>query len=610
MTKRVTSWKFSPNDGDSSITHTVTRVVSRGDDGELSEATGASQTLTLAGDRIEGYGEGEVRVTRNDSWNSAGESAAAFETEGFTYLDLGSVSRGVDYSLERFTARVGGRTVSAGYPQGAGIPFDQHNGQRDWLGRDRDAPVDVGITVSRNAQGEVTSNQLTIDGRDDQGNGKTVTRSEGQGPARWSYENFTNDGQDFRRQTVFEGSDISTLEQSETLGEGQFRQSSQTTDGGEVIAGSEHTRREVSEEELRAGVHQGTLSAEQLERMLSDGPPYMMESGNEFAATLRGDDGELLRDDSGAPIQPGYRVSSSTFGNQDGYSVSDFTRRDFQDDGGTIESRLSTVTDPLADPPVSGVARNGSYSPSGVYTQTDTGQLAVDAFGRMTIDGEEIGQFDFGQPDLPTLLRQGSSLSARELLAAVKSPSVAAVNPGQLARIGQARFQLRGGEINSPALGKIADVLGVVHGASEIFGGIGQGDVRQILGGVGDMTGGFNSLAAATSVLAGQSRLGTAAGRLSSLTGYGTVLGKSLGAVGGVASFGIGVYDGITGETAHDRAGGWIGAAGGAVGVGSLFFGPPGWVVGGLVSGALGITSVLVSGADDNRTAPMDPRMF
>ena len=150
----------------------------------------------------------------------------------------------------------------------------------------------------------------------------------------------------------------------------------------------------------------------------------------------------------------------------------------------------------------------------------------------------------------------------------------------------------------------------MVHGASEIFGGIGQGDVRQILGGVGDMTGGFNSLAAATSVLAGQSRLGTAAGRLSSLTGYGTVLGKSLGAVGGVASFGIGVYDGITGETAHDRAGGWIGAAGGAVGVGSLFFGPPGWVVGGLVSGALGITSVLVSGADDNRTAPMDPRMF
>ena len=156
----------------------------------------------------------------------------------------------------------------------------------------------------------------------------------------------------------------------------------------------------------------------------------------------------------------------------------------------------------------------------------------------------------------------------------------------------------------------MADLLGVASGAREIFRGIGSGDARQIVGGLGDMAGGFNSLAAATSAWGGSSRLGSAAGKLSSMTGYGTLLGKGLGAVGGLASLGFGLYDGVMGETAHDRAGGWIGAAGGAVGVTSLFFGPPGWVVGGLVSGALGLTSVIVSGADDNRTAPMDQRML
>ncbi len=604
---------IAPDNEDSSITHTVTRVVSRDEEGKLVEATGASQTLTLTGDRIEGMGEGEVSVTRTDSWNSAGESAESFQARGFEQQELYAMSRGTDDSIERFSAEVGGRLVSAGYPAEAGSPFDHYNlrdGLQEWMGDDPSSRLDVGVTVGRNRDGEVVSNDLTLDSRDPDGNGKTVARSEGQGLTSWSYSNYGNDGQDYRRQTVFEGSDVSTYEEYQTTGEGQFRRTSRTTDDGVVIAGSDASRQEVSEEQLRASVEDGSLSQGQMERMLQDGPPYVVEKGSEFAAALRDEDGGFQRDENGNPIQPGYAISSSTISNGDGYSVSDFTRSDFQEDGGALESQLSTVTDPLADPPVTGTATRGERSNTGAYRETDSGQLAVGADGRLTMDGEEVGQFNLGESDLPSLLREGSSLTARELLAAVKGPAMAAANPEQLARLGQPRFSLNGGDVNTPRLAKFADILGVAHGASEIFSGIGSGDTRQVVGGLGDMAGGFNSLAAATSALAGESRLGVAAGRLSSLTGYGSLLGKGLGAVGGLASLGFGIYDGITGETGYDRAGGWIGAAGGAVAVGSLFFGPPGWVVGGIISGALGVTSVLVSGADDNRTAELDPRMF
>lgn len=605
---------IAPDNENSEITRTVTRVVSRDDDGNLVEATGASQTLRLEGDRIPEFGsEGEVSVTRTDSWNSAGESAETFQTEGFQQQELFGMSHGTDDSFGRFSAEVGGRPVSAGYPREAGAPFDHYNlrdGLQEWMGDDPSAGLDVGITVSRNGAGEVVSGSTTFDGRDADGNGKSVTRTEGQGLTSWSYSDYANDGQDYRRQTVFEGSDVSTYEESKTTGEGQFERMSETREGDTIIAGSNASRQEVSEDELRASVADGSMTAEQMERMLQDGPPYMVEKSREFAAALREEDGSYRRDEDGNPIQPGYAISSSTLSNGDGYSVSDFTRSDFQEDGGTLESALSTVTDPLADPPVTGTATRGERSNTGAYRETDSGQISVSADGHLTLNGEEVGQFDFGNSDLPTLLREGSSLTARELLAAVKNPAVAVANREQLSRLGEARFTLSGGNIDTPKLAAFADILGVVNGANEIFSGIGNGDFRQVAGGLGDMAGGFNSLAAATSVLAGESRLGAAAGRLSSLTSLGSVAGKVLGGVGGVASLGFGIYDGITGKTGYDRAGGWLGAAGGAVGVGSLFFGPPGWVVGGLVSGALGIASVVVSGADDNRTAAMDPRML
>ena len=603
---------IAPDNENSEVTHTVTRVVSRDDDGNLVEATGASQTLRLEGDRIPEFGtDGEVSVTRTDSWNSAGESAESFQTEGFQQQELYAMSRGTDDSLERFSADVGGQTVSAGYPAEAGGPFDHYNmrdGLQEWMGEDPAAPLDVGITVSRNAAGEVVSDSTTLDARDADGNGKSVTRTEGQGLTSWSYSDYANDGQDYRRQTVFEGSDVSTYEEYKTTGEGQFERMSETREGDTVIAGSNASRQEVTEEELQASVADGTLTQEQMDRMLQDGPPYVMEQSREFAAALREEDGSYRRDEDGNPVQPGYNITSSTVSNGDGYSVSDFGRSDFQEDGGTRESTLSTVTDPLGDPPVSGTATKGERTNTGAYQETERGEIAVDADGRMTLDGEEVGQFDLGESDLPTLLREGSSLTARELIAAVKNPSVAAGNRGELGRVGEARFTPSGGELHTPDLAKFADILGVVNGASEIFNGIGNGDFRQTVGGLGDIAGGLNSLAAAASALPG--RAGAAAGRLSSLTGLGSVAGKVLGGVGGLASLGFGIYDGITGETGYDRAGGWLGAASGAVGVGSLFFGPPGWVVGGLASGALGIASVVVGGSDDDRTAAMDPRMM
>ena len=66
----------------------------------------------------------------------------------------------------------------------------------------------------------------------------------------------------------------------------------------------------------------------------------------------------------------------------------------------------------------------------------------------------------------------------------------------------------------------------------------------------------------------------------------------------------------ITADSGYDKAAGGLNAAAGAVALGSLPFGPPGWVVGGIAAGGLGLASIFVGGLDDNDTADLDPRLI
>lgn len=604
-----------PNSEDSSATRTVTRVRTRDENGQLVESTGASQSVTLVGDRSVELGDsGQVSVTRTDTWNASGESSSNFASQGFREEDLLGFNGRSD-QFTGFQARVGDDPFyNAGYPEAGVGPFDAYNRKggdelQNWFDLGGGDELDISVTVNRNAEGDVTDRSLTLDATDSSGNGRTATRTDNGGAVGWTYNDYSNGGQDYRRQTVFEGTDISIYEEHEVTGPGQFRTTSETREGDDVVANSSASRQEVTQAQLQQSVADGELTQAQLDRMLQDGPPYYAERFSEHATALRDDDGNLREDENGNPIQPGHDITSTTLANSQGYSVSEHWRRDPGGDDGAIhtESRLNTVTDPNADPPLAGQLHTQRMDPSTCRLETvEQGSIEVGANGQLRYDGQEIGQFEFGGSDLSALLRDGKSVTANDLVTLLGGAAEAGEG---FARAGNAGLTLTA---NSAHLGRLAHgakIFGVAAGAQGLFHGIREGDGRAIVEGLGNIAGGLNSLAAATSALGGATRFGSAASRFSTLTAGTATLGKVLGAAGGVVSLGFGLYDVFTADSGWDKAAGGLAAAAGAVAIGSAFFGPPGWVVGGLVSGALGIASIFVGGGDDNETASIDDRL-
>ena len=113
----------------------------------------------------------------------------------------------------------------------------------------------------------------------------------------------------------------------------------------------------------------------------------------------------------------------------------------------------------------------------------------------------------------------------------------------------------------------------------------------------------------AESALAAIGGLTDDASRASRILGFS---GKALGSVGGVVSLGFGLHDLFTADSGWDKAAGGLSAAAGAVAIGSLWFGPPGWIIGGIASGILGIASIIVGGQDDigeHDREPIDSRI-
>lgn len=608
-------------DGDASATRTVTRVKARDEDGNLVESTGASQSVTVKGNRSEELGGGEPSFTSTETWNDKGESSSTVATEGFT-----GVEHGLDLALSPdalYRFQVGGKELNVLLPgEGRAHPRDAYLRKApDWLsgasgieeGRELD-PLDFSVTVNRDSEGKIVSESTTVSELDESGDGRTVTKTDAGGSVSWAYAEYSNDGQDYKKQTVIEGTEISIYETHEVTGPGQFRSTSETSDGGKVIADSETSRQELTESELRQYIEDhagqdGQPTEAQLERMLRDGPPYYLSQHQEHSTAWKDEDGKLREDEDGNPLQLGHETSSFSLENSHGYAVSSTYRELFDEEGGSVDSRLSTVTDPDADPPLSGTLNRGERSPSGNYYKiTESGPIEIDSKGRLSYQGKEVGQYDFGDADLASLLADGS-VDASDLLEVVKTAADGGQYAGMVRGSSGGRFNLTG---DTGALARVSegtDILGVFAGTHGLISGIADGDGREIVEGLGDISGGLNSLAAATAGLGGTSKLGTTAQRLSTLTEASTALGKVLGGVGGAISLGFGLYDVFTADSTRGKVAGGLGAASGAVALGSLWFGPPGWLLGGLISGGLGIASFLVGREDPHRTEPLDDRL-
>lgn len=602
--------EFDPDREGSSITRTVTRVKTRDEEGKLVESTGVSQDLELVAHR---NSDGEkVSLTRTDSWNSAGEGNASFSAKGFKGDELATVLT-PDYDTPVGVPGSGKYSIypsdisdrySFSYLHQRGVPGAEQG--REWLGLEGDyESTDFTHTVSFNEDG-VVGESTTYGQVDEDGNGRTVTREHpDEGAVSWTYSEVSNDGKDYKKQTVVEGTELSVYEQKTTNSSGEFEVISETKNGDDPISSSRFTRQELSGEDVRQAVIDGELTQEQAKRLLAGGGPYFVERSEEKAERLT-KDGELIKQGDD-PVQLGHEVTGYKFDNADGYEVAETYQKSNREDGGFSDSRLSTVTDPAGRPPVQGTVSNGSTDNDGGNYQSETSQIRIDQQGRVFADKEQIGEFDLGGQKLSDLL--GDSVSTDALLNGIyKTSRGASQVPGNTARWLSPSFK----PLTKP-YGKVAaglDILGVPYGLYQIGDGIVNGDVKQAATGAGFVAGGTHSLSAAVSALSKEGALASRASALANATRYGSLGGKLLGAGSGFVSLGIGGYGLLNAETEDEKVSAGLTTAAGVVGVGSLFFGPPGWLVGGLISGGL---SLLAWEVDKNAalhtTAGLDDRL-
>ncbi len=587
----------------SSITHTYTTVSARDEHGHLQTSNGGSQSFTLAGvENAENFS-----VTRSDTWNDEGETTETFTQEGFLEGKLMFTSRAGYGEGQEFSGSAGGQYLHATVPDVGYSPFDHLNlkrgGTQEFIRSGHDQPLNVSASVSRGADGQVLQKNVGYSSLDENGDGRTVLRTETEHGVAWRYTEYENNGRDYQRQTVVEGTALSVWQTYETVGPGEFRTTSVTTDGDETIANSQASRTILTEDELRGYVEEGELSQAEFERMVTDGPPYYVEQFSEHAEPLL-DGAELKRDDEGNIIQGGHSATSLTLGNGDGYSVSSQKREEVTDEEQWLRSELTTITDLDSTTPIASTITHQQRNPvTGQFEVTDSGVLEVAEDGTVTVDGESVGEFDIGSATVQDLMQGPDGLTSAQLIGAI----------GGVAQSGDRFFypgQPHENETVSRAFRVIrhgTDVFGLAVGVHDIFSGFSDGSTRQIIEGVGGVAGGANSLAAATSALTRKTRFAPTVTSLASspIVKYGgRMLGGAGGAIGGV----FGVHDMLTADDGWGRAAGGLNAVAGAVMFGSAFGGPPGWVFGGLIAGGLSVTAVFVGNGGKNDTVSVDDR--
>ncbi len=612
--------KFQDDDS-SGVTRTVSRVQVRGEDGNLVESTGVSQELNIKATR-ESDG-GRVSLTRTDNWSSSGASDHSFASKGFQGDEALN-----DQALDnQYPVKVGGEEISLNpyydaqpggsygnnYSQYSDLYTDDFKADtraRDYLGLSddifNDGVIDYTKSYSYDAEGNLNNESATYGRVDALGNGKTVTKTVGDDGRSWTYSDASNNGKDYKRQTVWEGSKLSVYEERTDYGDGEFSELSETRNGDEVLNHSSASRREATPDGIRLAVQQGRLTPEQALEIQKGGQPYYLNETRTSAAPLEDEDGNLVTtevDGVEVPVEAGSSSHSYSFSAADGYEVAEYRQAANDAEGREHSSTLDIVTDPDGKVPVKGRVETIEPSPTGTGSDVVRSKIDIDNLGEVLIDGQPAGKFEgVGEGGVPLEdYLQDPSISGAALLQGIYKVSKGATGvPGNVAKyLTNKKFSGAG-----TSFGKLAsrvDIFGFAYGIEEAISGAVTGDWKRSLTGVGFTAGGTNALASALGALP-EGALSGKAGALAKATAGTKLLGKGLGAVGGVVTFGFGVHSLFT-DTGSQRTAGALNTAAGAIAIGSAFFGPPGWIVGGLVSGTLGLIALGIGNNDAEREA-------
>lgn len=605
------------DDATSGVTRTVSRVKVRDEDGNLVESTGVSQQLELKARRVS---DGKpVSLTRTDNWGADGSSDHSISNKGFRGLEGfedGALESqvpvkvgGKDISLNPYYEVTPSGSLGTNYTQYADLFADDFKADtraQNYLGlSDQYEIIDYTRSYSYDADGKQLSESATYGNVDPLGNGKTVTKTQGEEGTSWTYSDVTNNGQDYKRQTVWEGSDLTVYEEKETLGEGQFRELSETRQGDDLLNSSSASRREITPEYLGNAVRAGRLTPEQANEIRAGGEPYYLEQTETYAKRLE-EDGELVTsevDGEQVPVQTGSSSTSWSYSAADGYEVAEYRQSQTDSDGKDHSSTLDLVTDPDGKVPVKGRLETIEPSPTGTGSDVVRSKVTVDNLGKVLIDGQPAGGFEgIGEGGIPLedYLKDPSVSGASLLQGIYKVTKGTADIPVNGARyLTDSNFT--GAGTNYGNLARSVNVIGFAYGIEEAFAGVLEGDLKRSLTGVGFTAGGLNAVASALSALP-KGALSSNAAKLAIATGAKTTAAKLLGGVGGAVTFGFGVKDLIT-EEGSARTAGAINTAAGAIAIGSAFFGPPGWIIGGVVSGTLGLIALSIGNNDAERAA-------
>jgi hypothetical protein len=623
-----------PPSSGSEISHTVTTSQTRGKDGKMASRTAASQSISLSND------DGS-RTVQTDSWNDRGESSQQYLRTGLTSDDLDGIedgaearekaARGESPSSEH-AITVAGKTVAIGPPGGSDGLKREKSG--DWLeeaSHDGNS-FDLNVTVRRDAQGDMVDKTSTFSSLDDNGNGRTVTRTrsndpdaQARGSVQWSYTRLSNDGRDYDRQTAYENSSVSTYEKHRELGPGQFEHSTETKDGDNVIARSSSGRvevRDLSQVENR-------LKPEALARLKAGGPPYILEETSAQAKLWRDGDGEIQRDKEGRPLQQEGASSTLMVTGPKGVAASEMMSDIVHAGTGRRDrSSLSSLSDPSGHPPYQAQFEKG-HTPSGscddIVDQRQNVSIGRD--GQIMVDGKEAARIPgLGENGFARRLRQNPSAGV-EVLDTLSSASESTGYADSAAKAGKQAIDHHYNKLGFDApdgarlskLSGAAGILGLASGASDIFSGIRQGGVdgyTTALGGAGGIAGGLEGGALAASALPGKA--GAEASRLAGAIGAGTAA-KFLGHASGVASVLVGAEGLITGDSTAERISGGLTAASGglfiaaAASSGTIVGAPAGVVLAGagVVAGGAGLALDLFGGDDepDSLAPDLDSRL-
>lgn len=620
-----TSTEVQSSEPGAQVSRTVTTSQGRDEDGKPARTVSGSQTLSVPSEN-----GGTTRLT--DSWNSKGESTQRFSRSKLSTDDVDDLKdRAEDKKKGELddgpSVTVGGRTVFLAPPGGdGGLDRGRAN---DWL---KDSPnretLDLDVTVRRNAEGETVGKTTSFSALDGKGNGRTATRTwapktdpDGQDPVEWSYTKFSNNGRDYDRQTAYESSSVSTFETHRETGPGQFRHTSESRDGDNVIANSSAERSQVRDlSELK-----NRLPADQIDRLRAAGPPYFVETTSASTQLWKDKDGKILRGEDDKPLQTASVTQTLTVRNREGVALTENMRDIADEHGNSQRETLSAVTDPRAEVPYKATIEKGSTAVGTCeYVMSDRSKVTIDRKGRVEIDGEpaaklnNLGASDFNEQ---LLKDPNAGIDALAALTNITGSTGVADNTAKAGKqYIDAQYKHYG--FDAPDYPKLkvlsggAGILSLTSGAADIFKGFQEGGVDgavKVVGGAGGIAGGLEGAALTASLLPG--RAGSFASTATEFLGSGTAT-KFLGRASGVASVVVGGYDLFTGDSTQKRvAGGLTAASGGlfiaaAASSGTIVGAPAGVVLAGagVVTGAAGLIVGLF--APDESPAPkIDSRL-